>query len=489
MKIVMSGGERSSYASVLVKTGVHRIALNLTQFRPPKNKELDLTTKFNGAEVYLYTSEDDADVARFDTFIREQESCITAIIGRPDYDGTWLGEKYYPLWNDGKDMERLAFLMEKHGRVAISDKAITTKNRSRIRQLQQRWGAKLLGLTSKTDNIESLPWDTVIVSSWTSVVRYGETQVWDGHALRRYPAQQKESARKKHRADIIRLGCDFDEVMEDSVDEVSKLAILSWLQWESRTFGPSDAYDPVDDPDDDEMEVSEGGQVATTCPPTPDRQNGDSGGFDLATTPLNTRHQSERRIIPVLGIETMIHTGSDSDLDELSQGKVAFEPIPMMRTVKYTLRQCDTCYLSANCPEFKPRSDCAYELPIELRTKEQRDAVMRFLLEVQMGRITFGVMAEQLEGQGADPALSKEIDRMGNMLLQYKEIQDTRDMIEFSVKAKAGAGAISRIFGPAVSEQQQVLHNPMPARELDAVLGPILDAQVINELTGEYQEQ
>jgi hypothetical protein len=43
-------------------------------------------------------------------------------------------------------------------------------------------------------------------------------------------------------------------------------ASYSWLQWESRTFGPSDApYDPVDSPDDDEMESpGRGGRVATT---------------------------------------------------------------------------------------------------------------------------------------------------------------------------------------------------------------------------------
>jgi hypothetical protein len=58
-----------------------------------------------------------------------------------------------------------------HNQEPLSDPSTTTA-----------LGRQTLRFDIQTDNSESLPWDTVIVSSWTSVVEYGETQVWDdGH--------------------------------------------------------------------------------------------------------------------------------------------------------------------------------------------------------------------------------------------------------------------------------------------------------------------
>ena len=154
------------------------------------------------------------------------------------------------MWNDPDDLERLSWLCQKHGKAAISDKAINGKTVSKIRNAMTRWDAKLIAVSSKPDILETIPWDSALVGSWTSAVRYGETQVWDGHGLRRYPAQQKDSSRKKHRADIQRLGLDIDAIIQDDNNEVAKLAILSWKAWESQTFG---VYDPAKDDDEQEM--------------------------------------------------------------------------------------------------------------------------------------------------------------------------------------------------------------------------------------------
>ena len=55
MRVVLSGGERGSYRSVLLSNGVRRIGVNLTQLSIPKRKELDLKEKFQDALLYLYT--------------------------------------------------------------------------------------------------------------------------------------------------------------------------------------------------------------------------------------------------------------------------------------------------------------------------------------------------------------------------------------------------------------------------------------------------
>ena len=120
---------------MLVNAGVTRFGINLTHFAIPKKKQLDLGEMFKGGEVILYLSENDEDLARYDLFVREHIDNLTFVIGRPDYDGAWMGEKYVPVWNDPDDLERLTWLCQKYPRVAISDKAITGKNMTRIGQI------------------------------------------------------------------------------------------------------------------------------------------------------------------------------------------------------------------------------------------------------------------------------------------------------------------------------------------------------------------
>ena len=472
MKIYMSGGEKGTYRNILTENGSPHIALNLTQLSIPKTKVLNLRELLGGAEVCVYTSDEDEDVNRFDEFIREHLDEIDLIIGRPDYDGGWIGAKYVPLWNDAKDEERLAHLCEKYGRVAISDRALNARTVMRLRQLQQRWGCTLVALTSKVDMIEAVTWDTVIVSSWTSVVRYGETQVWDGHGLRRYPAQKKESSRKKHRADITRLGLDFDAVLEDDVKEVAKLAVLSWQEWEKSTFGTA-AYHPSEREDEEEFEGAETGKVVDITDYVPVLPNTVLPPSTIATTRRSESGENGKELLPIMGIETVVSVGHQED------ESLEIEP-KRESVVKFHasgIRSCDSCYLAPRCPRFEAHAECAYELPVEMKTKEQLRAVLRAMLEMQASRIMFGAFAEQLEGQGMDPVLSKEIDRLFELTQRFKDIEDTRDIISFQMEAKTNAGVLSRIFGSKVSESMNQLSEPLPQRAIDQV---IIDAEVVD---------
>ena len=479
MRVFLSGGEKSTYKNILVENNAPHIALNLTQLSIPKRKELNLRELVGGAEVCVYTSDEDEDVNRFDMFIREHLDEIDLIIGRPDYDGAWIGEKYVPIWNDDKDEERLAYLCQKYGRVAISDRALTARTIMRIKQLQMRFGCTLVGITSKVDTIESMPWDTVIVSSWTSVVRFGETQVWDGHGLRRYPAQKKESSRKKHRADIVRLGLDFDAILEDDVKEVAKLAVLSWQEWEKSTFGnvTERAYHPTEGDDDDELEAPQTGNVVDITQHLPSFVNTSVATPTIATKRRSENGENAKELLPVLGMETVVSVGSH----DTTNGDDSYEINPQReKVVRYKssgVRSCGSCYLAPRCPRFEEDAECAYELPIEMKTKEQLRSVLRAMLEMQASRIMFSAFAEQLEGQGVDPVLSKEMDRLFELTERFKNIEDTRDLVRFEVEARAGAGVLSRIFGDRASEKLNQLSEPLPQAALDQV---ILDAEVLD---------
>lgn len=458
MRIFFGGAEKGSYRNLLKASRVTRYAVNLTHFAIPKRKELSLKETFNGGEVLLYLSENDEDLGRYDSFVRQHIDDLSIVVGLPQYDGSWMGDKYVPIWNDDKDLERLAWLCQRHGRVAISDKAITPKTIGRIQTLGSRWGTRLLGFTSKPDLIEKVNWDAVVVGSWTSAIRYGETQIWDGHGLRRYPAQQKESARRKHRADIIRLGLNVEAIMDDESSAVGELAIVSWRQWETHNFDPdSSAYDPSPEDDETEFVVPKAGDIATTTPLSTTPQNVDSRGSTIAIPPLEKRHESEKVLLPVMGVETVTSMGSQTVDNEGESIEIAPEITSVIKYNADPMRQCNSCYLSSRCPQFKENSDCAFSLPIEIRTKDQLQAAMRALIEMQVGRVMFARFAEELEGQGLDPALSAEVDRVFNLVEKFKNIADNREMVRLEVEARGSAGVLSRLFGAKAGETARML--------------------------------
>jgi hypothetical protein len=475
MKVFLAGGEKGSHRNLLLSNNVNRIAVNITHLAIPKTKEFHVPTVYNGAEVLVYTSEGDEDINRYGEFVRNHAEELTYVIGRPDFDGEWLGDKHIPTWADGEDLERLAWLCQRYGRVAISDKAINAKTLPRIRSLAARWNAKLYGITSKPEVIEALPWEAVIVGSWTSAIRYGETQVWDGHGLRRYPAQQKESARRRHRSDIVRLGVDFDAVMEDDVTAVGTLAIISWKEWEASTFR---AYDPSTADDEEEFGSSEEGDIVAIEGETHTGVIADSSGPGIAIEPIKRRHENDRLLLPVVGIENIMSMGSKSMSDEGESIEIDPHETSVIRYNSSPLRQCDSCYLASRCPAFQEHSECGYRLPIEIRTKDQLQAMLTALIEMQASRVLFARFAEELEGQGLDPALSAEMDRLFSLVDRFKNISDSRDLMRIEVEARGSSGVLSRLFGQKAGDiSRQLPGGGMDSSQTDRFVQDIIDIE------------
>ena len=135
------------------------------------------------------------------------------------------------------------------------------------------------------------------------------------------------------------------------------------------------------------------------------------------------------------------------------------EDVQVIRYSGDPLRQCDSCYLASRCPGFKEHTECAYRLPVEIRTKDQLQAAMRAMLEMQVSRVMFARFAEEIEGQGLNPDVSKELDRVFALVEKFKDISDNRDMVRFEVEARGSAGVLSRLFGSRVGDQAKALPN------------------------------
>ena len=291
--------------------------------------------------------------------------------------------------------------------------------------------------------------------------------------MRRYPAQQKESSRKKHRADIQRLGVDMDAIIQDDNNEVAKLAIVSWKAWEKQTFG---VYDPVKDNDEEELGLSENDTNSNYIDQNSISQNVAREGTSIAIRGVEKRHDDDKMVLPVIGIEQYASPLAETLAEHGENGEINIETVSTIRYNSSLLRQCNSCYLSSRCPAFRENSECGFKLPVEIKTKDQLQAALRAMLEMQVSRVLFARFAEELEGQGLDPALSDEIDRLFSFVEKFKDISDTRDMVRLEVEARGSSGVLSRLFGNGVGDATKQLSNGgFNSRQTDAMYSEILD--------------
>ena len=84
-------------------------------------------------------------------------------------------------------------------------------------------------------------------------------------------------------------------------------------------------------------------------------------------------------------------------------------------------------------------------------------ATLQAMIEMQASRVLFARFAEELEGQGLDPALSAEMDRLFSLIDKFKNISDTRDMVRLEVEARGSSGVLSRLFGNRAGEAAKQL--------------------------------
>ena len=272
-------------------------------------------------------------------------------------------------------------------------------------------------------------------------MRFGETVVWDTNRLRRYPADDKEKARRRHRGNFTRAGFDANKILADDNKEVARYTIWAWRQLEATMAGPQ------------RMRII----------PRPIATNG------------NTPHPPETwsEEAPRVDIEPVVTHENGSLLPDILRPLPVFDFRPVTsqmanadgQTVEVTsqvavmgkgaLRQCSSCSLAMVCPEFTPGSSCRFSIPVEIRTRDQLMGILHSLLEMQGQRVAFGFFAEQLQGGYPDANLSSELDRFMRMTQSVKDIQDNRDFLKVTVEGRAETGVLRRLFG---AERTESLH-------------------------------
>ena len=168
------------------------------------------------------------------------------------------------------------------------------------------------------------------------------------------------------------------------------------------------------------------------------------------------RDPQEIQNLPVFGYK--MKTIVDTD----DEGNDVLKDVPLVQITGTSLRQCDTCFVASNCPAFKPQNSCAFNLPVEVKTKEQLKALLNAVIEMQGARVAFSRFAEELNGGYPDPNLSQEIDRLFKLVKGMKELEENREFIRITAERQSSGGVLSAIFG----DRAQVLKN-LPNGGLD----------------------
>lgn len=247
--------------------------------------------------------------------------------------------------------------------------------------------------------------------AWMSGRRYGELWVFARNKLFHYPAENLTKATRAHADDITSLGVDPLAVAANDKDALTEIAVMSLQAMaQTLTMRPRDRQT---------VEVAAAsGQTGSNDLVA---AGGTGGAALVAPNGVRDLNARETITLPVISVS-------------------AQEDGLIITSTNESLRQCDSCYLSHVCPKFETHAACAFNIPVEIKTDAQWESASGVIMEWQFKRLSFAVMAEEMEGGGMSPRTGQEMDRWFKMLSSVKDLK--------APVIPTGAGALSKVFGP-----------------------------------------
>lgn len=377
------------------------------------------------------------------------------------------GDKFLPIWHVESGMAELERLAANYSRVGVPQASVGGRDIAVTLKRLARQGVRLHGVAmTQTKLMESVAWDSVASTSWLSPAQFGDSQIWTGHELKRYPKAYKQQGRKRHRQHLSRQGFDTELYEGDDVTEVLKVALWSWRQLvdhiNSRgrhivTMLANEA-DPLNAENDAEVVGSQ----------LPETRN------EIAT--VEPRAEGERELLPGLNLRQVTRTEVGKDGEKIEK------TINLPGVTSTSMRQCNSCYVSSYCQAMRPDASCAYEIPIEIKTVEQKEAADDAVRAIRFQRIAFMSMVEQLEGGYADPNLSKELDAWDRT--RSRERTEDSDTLSINIKAsskhQAEGGVLNRLFGKDPSDSPKALPAPVHSDRVFEDAG-IIEAEIVQD--------
>ena len=478
-KIIFGGAEIPSNRTLLERSGVKDVMLSYWGLRKrglPKTKIYLISEHFeDDVRVWVDSGAIQADksgmsqreleeyAADYEEFIADNYDRIE---GWVEFDSQVMGlpwiiqqrlakdndSKMWVVWRETYSTLLLADWAEEFDNIAIPGSAIeeVTSLAGLIRRIKGATDVQVHALaTAKPDNLRSIPFDTASTLSWLSPMRRGETIIWDGTKLVRYPKAMKDQARLRYKTIVEKAGLDFKKFLEDEKTESTKVAIWSYLQLE-KTMSKNENHPWKSQLSDNSEDTLYTGLMETGIGGS---NNKGSEMRKVERTEIEKRDPNEIVPLPVFGYQM-------KTIVETEDGRDVLKDVPVVQSNYGSLRQCDTCFVAANCPAFKPATVCAFNLPVEVKTKEQLKALLTSIVEMQGQRVAFMRFAEEMNGGYADPNVSQEIDRLFKLVGTMKDLETNKEFVQITASRQTSGGVLSAIFGDraqALKEMEQVV--------------------------------
>jgi hypothetical protein len=470
VKLYYSGSEIPAWKNLLASQGITTMSMSYVGLsrRSKKVTELDIKSyypenteifldsgafSFNRENSDLTLTEAQETAGNYMNFVQDNIDAVNLV---SEFDAQILGYeaiknyrevffdgldpvKFMPIWHAQYGLPELEKLCSQYEVVGITQPDMRdTSLIPVLNNISRRYQVRLHGvaITGKK-MLRSVKWDSVSSASWRSPSAFGDTILWDNgiHDLRRFPKHSK-AKRRSYRHIIESAGFDYQKIEDDDSTELLKLSVWSWDQF-IRTLTTDDSYQFSEKPETTSSAVD----ILL-----PDNPNGQL-----------IRREPEKRetvLIPVLGAKFR----ENADTNDLEQ--ILFKRSESMRI-------CNTCFLRDKCVMYKTDANCAYSIPIEIKTKQDLTDLQNTLVEMQVHRVLFMQMAEDVDGGYADPNLSAEMDRLQRMIKAKSDAD--KQVFSMTIQASqpnAGPGFMEQLLGSENAGKLRALDAPVKADEL-----------------------
>ena len=496
--IIFGGVEIPSNRTLLERTGVTAVMLNYWGLRKrglPKTKPYLIGEHFfSDMKVWVDSGASQVDTSQLsdreiEEYAADYEEFVALnydrIEGWVEFDSQKWGlpkiqqnraaflndPKMWVVWHESYGLPLLRRWTDEYQNIAIPGSTVDAVPNlaAAIRPLKPATDTRWMALSyAKPDNLRQIPFDYVSTLAWISPMRRGETIVWDGTKLNRYPKKMKDQARKRYKALLEKNGFDFDKFVSDDTLEATKVAVWSYRQLEAKMDKEKPEFRVIQGglPSIEEMLADNSDDTLYTGLMDLDLGGSDNSDLEMRKkTPAEVvkRDPSERSPMPVFGYKTKTVVETDDD------GRDVLREVPIVQSNMSSLRQCNTCFVASNCPAFKPDNECAFNLPVEVKSKEQLKALLTAIIEMQGQRVAFMRFAEEMNGGYADPNVSQEVDRLFKLVKSLKELEENKEFIRITAERQTSGGVLSAIFGDRASALRE-MENPISESETTQII-------------------
>jgi hypothetical protein len=262
--LFLGGSEIPGWRKMLAEEGVETVSLSYmglrrrTKFTRPwliEDNYLDSQKVFLDSGAYTVNKADDdkysvgelKDIAaHYEAFVQQNIDSLHMV---SEFDAVVLGrewiearredfyedlpeDKFLPIWHSEWGVDELDKLAQRYKRVGVTQTDLDGRNLTPVlNEITRKYGTLLHGVAmTKPAEMAAVNWDSVASTSWLSPSQYGDTIVWTGRELKRYPKKYKDQARKRHRTLFTEAGFDADRIEAGENDEVLRFTIWSWQQ-------------------------------------------------------------------------------------------------------------------------------------------------------------------------------------------------------------------------------------------------------------------